>query len=98
MSKAKHRQAIKVHNTPSASAVLVSDATALAVVGLTPRQFRAFVRKHTIPRVRAGRRTLVRVDQLLEVFDRLSGATSRPSAAAWDEEAVIAAAARGGKK
>ena len=94
MSKAKHRQAIKVHNTPSASAVLVSDATALAVVGLTPRQFRAFVRKHTIPRVRAGRRTLVRV----EVFDRLSGATSRPSAAAWDEEAVIAAAARGGKK
>jgi hypothetical protein len=32
------------------------------------------------------------------VFDRLSGATTRPSAAAWGEEAVIAAAARGGKK
>jgi hypothetical protein len=91
VSKAKHR------NPPSPSAVLVSDATALAVVGLTPRQFRAFVREHAIPRVRAGRRTLVRVDQLLDVFDRLSGTTARPSAAVWDEEAVIAAAARGRK-
>jgi hypothetical protein len=77
--------------------ITVSDATALAVVGLTPRQFRAFVREQGIPRVRVGRRTLVRVDRLLEAIDRLSGATPRPCAAAWDEQATIEAAARGAK-
>ena len=77
--------------------ITVSDATALATVGLTPRQFRAFVQEHGIPRVRIGRRTIVRVDRLLEVVDRLSGATPRLSAAAWDEEATIKAAARGAK-
>jgi hypothetical protein len=79
------------------SAVIVTDATALSVVGLSPRQFRAFVRVHGIPHVRSGRRTLVRVDRLLEVVDRLSGAPARASDAAWDEGAVVAAAARGSK-
>jgi hypothetical protein len=74
------------------SAILVSDATALATVGLTPRQFRAFIKAHDIPRIRAGRRTLVRLDRLLEVIDRLSGAAPKPSAASWNEAGVIATA------
>ncbi len=77
-----------------ASAVVVSDATALAVVGLTARQFRTFVREHGVPYARVGRRTLARVDHILAALDRLSGAT----APAWSEAAVIEAAARAGRK
>jgi hypothetical protein len=82
----------------AAQPLLVSDATALAVVGMNSRQFRAFVREHNLPRVRAGRRTLVRVDALLAAFDRLSGSPVLAPAASWDESAVIAAAAGRGRK
>jgi hypothetical protein len=77
----------------------VSDASAFAVVGLTPRQFRAFVREHGLPAVKAGRRLLVRVDVLLAALDRLSGASAREQPPAeWDEAAIVAAAAgRGGR-
>jgi hypothetical protein len=87
---------VKAHPV-TAAPITVSDATALAVVGLSPRQFRRFVTEQSIPFVRVGRCTVVRVDRLLEVFDRLSGASPRPATTAWDEEAVIAAAVRGSK-
>lgn len=80
----------------TAAPILVSDATALAVVGLTPRQFRAFVAEHGLPLVRVGRRRLVRADALLEAFDRLSGASPRP-APVWDEATIVAEAARGAR-
>ena len=78
----------------AASPVVVSDATSLAVVGLTPRQFRAFVREHRIPHAKIGRRTLVRIDRLLETIDRLSGAEPRETAVTWDEAAIVEMAAR----
>jgi hypothetical protein len=74
--------------------VLVSDATSFAIVGLTPRQFRAFVREHGVPHAKIGRRTVVRLDRLLEVHDRLSGAEPRRPSAAWDEDTIVAMAAR----
>jgi hypothetical protein len=49
----------------SVGALLVSDRTALAVSGLNPRQFRAYVRKHGIPHAKVARRMLVRADVLL---------------------------------
>jgi hypothetical protein len=74
--------------------ILVSDATSFAVAGLTPRQFCAFVRKHRIPFAKDRRRTLVRVDRLLEAIDRLSGeGPSRPRAALTEDQ-VVAMAAR----
>jgi hypothetical protein len=84
-----------LHIGRAATPLAVSDATALAVVGLTPRQFRRFVAEAGIPHAKVGRRTLVRADALLEALDRLSGASPRPSA--WDEAAVVASAARGAK-
>jgi hypothetical protein len=55
-------------------ALLVSDRTALAVSGLNPRQFRAYVRKHGIPHAKIARRMLVRADVLLAALG-LNGAT-----------------------
>lgn len=75
--------------------ITISDATSLAVVGLTGRQFRAFVRKYKISFATVGRRMLVRVDLLLEVVNRLSGATSISKAVVWDEDATVQAAALG---
>lgn len=79
-------------SAPKAAPLTVSDASAPAVVGLTPRQFRRFVHEKGIPCVRVGRRTLVRADLLLEAIDRLSG--SAPRAVPLDEAAVIEAAVR----
>jgi hypothetical protein len=89
---------VKAPPPVTATPLLVGDATALAVVGLSPRQFRAFVREHAIPRVRVGRRTLVRADELLAVFDRLAGASPRAAAPAMNEAEVVAAAAAGGTR
>jgi hypothetical protein len=77
------------------AATLVSDATSMAVLGLTPRQYRAFLVERGVPHFKAGRRTLARLDRILEAADRLSGAAPR---AAWNEAEVIAEAARGGRR
>jgi len=75
--------------------VLVSDATALPAVGLSPRQFKAFVREHAVPHAKVGRRTVARLDRILEAIDRLSGvAEPRRSVSAWDEAAIVEMAAR----
>jgi hypothetical protein len=75
--------------------VLVSDATSLAALGLSARQFKRFVREHAVPHAKVGRRTVARLDRILEAIDRLSGvAESRRPASAWDEAAVVAMAAR----
>lgn len=71
---------------PAVVAVVVSDATSLAVVGLTPRQFRAFLREQSVPHAKVGRRTVARVDRVLEAIDRLSGTNVR---APWSEEETI---------
>ena len=81
--------------TAIVAAAVVSDATSLAAVGLTPRQFKAFVREHAVPHAKVGRRTVARLDRILEAIDRLSGvAEPRLPASAWDEAAVVAIAAR----
>ncbi len=74
-----------------AAPVTFSDANAPAVVGLSPRQLRAFVLRHSVPHCRAGRRMVVRVDRFLEAVDRLSGAEPR---AVWSEDAIVAMAAQ----
>ena len=74
------------------AALTFTDANAPSVVGLTPRQLRAFVRKHRVPHAKIGRRVVVRVDRFLEALDSLSGAKPRP---AWNEDNIIALAARG---
>jgi hypothetical protein len=71
---------------PIAAAVTFTDATAPAVVGLTPRQLRAFVREHNVPHARVGRRLVIRVDRYLEAIDRLSGVASRE---AWCEADLV---------
>jgi hypothetical protein len=69
---------------------VVSDATSLAVLGLTPRQFRAFLIAQSVPHAKIGRRTVARLDRVLEVIDRLSGARIT---APWNEDEIIARAA-----
>jgi hypothetical protein len=81
----------------AAAPLVISDASAPAVVGLTARQFRAFVREHGLPAVKAGRRTLVRAEVLLEAIDRLSGSAPRPAGDALDEDTIVELAARGAK-
>jgi hypothetical protein len=76
-------------------AVVVSDLTSLAVLGLTARQFKAFLRERQVPHFRQGRRTLARVDRVLEALDRLAGAQPLPE---WNEASVIELAARGGRR
>ncbi len=73
-----------------AAAVVVSDQTSLAVVGLDARQFRAFVREHGVPHVEQHRHVLARVSDVLEALDRLAGGKPRTS---WSEEDVVAVAA-----
>jgi hypothetical protein len=74
------------------AAAIVSDTTSLAVLGLTGRQFRAFLREQAVPHTKIGRRTVARVDRVLDAIDRLSGA--EPARAPWSEDDVIARAAR----
>lgn len=75
------------------SPVVVSDLTALPIVGLTGRQFRAWVRDASIPHAKVGRRTLARLDDVLAAIDRSSGRGAAPPR--WDEEEIIARAAGG---
>jgi hypothetical protein len=77
-------------------AVLVNDETAYAVLGWRARRFRSFVRKHKVPHFKDGRRTVVRLDRILEVVDRLSGAQPQP--AAWCEDTIVARAAHRGAR
>ncbi len=75
------------------SPVVVSDLTALAVVGLTARQYRAFLREHEVPHAKVGRRTLARLADVLDALDRNSGRGATP--ARWNEEETIARAVGG---
>ena len=83
---------MKASSAALATAIVVSDATAPAVLGLTGRQFRAFLREHDVAHAKIGRRTVARVDRVLEALDRLAGAIPL---AAWSEDNVVALAARG---
>jgi hypothetical protein len=85
---------VKPALAPMPAVVVVSDATALAVLGLTDRQFKAFLRQQAVLHFKQGRRTLARLDRILEAMDRMSGA----DVPAWDEATVIARAARGGRR
>ena len=88
---------MKASVVPAAS-VTISDATALPTTGLTPRQFRAALRRLGVPHVRLGRRTLCRADAWSEAIDRAAGAPTRAAAnPEWDEDTIIAAAAGGSK-
>lgn len=82
---------------PAVGPIVVSDATALSVVGLTPRQFRDFASAHreALGPVKAGRRMLVRVDRLLALLDWLGGAAPLRG---WDEDGIVALAARAGRR
>jgi len=48
------------------------------VLGMSPRNFRDFVRKHSIPHARVYRRTIARLDRVLEALDLLSGVQPLP--------------------
>lgn len=64
----------------TAAPLVVSDATAYDLVGLTARQYRDLLGRHPdVPRAVVGRRLLVRADDLLALVDRLA-ATSAESA------------------
>jgi len=71
--------------------VIVSDATSLAVVGLTARQFKSFLREHDVAHARHGRRTLALLAHVTEALARMTGA-DLPQ---WNEAEIIARAAGG---
>ena len=81
----------------ASAALLVSDASAFAIVGLSPRQFRTLVRKRGIPRTKVGRRTLVRADVLLMALG-LDGSPEAtvPAVPVWSPATVLRAL-RGGR-
>jgi hypothetical protein len=82
--------------TPAVPPVIVSDLTSLPAVGLTARQFLAFVRAHQVPHAKVGRRVLARLDDLLNALDRLSGrGAPKPAAVPVARAALIESAARG---
>jgi hypothetical protein len=80
------------------AAAVVSDATSLAVVGLSARQFRAFLVAQSVPHAKVGRRTVARLEDVLAVIDRLSGRAAPASRIPWSEAEVIELAARGGSR
>jgi hypothetical protein len=77
------------------AALVVSDLTAAAIVGMSGRQLRRFVAEHAVPHCVWRRHVYVRADRLLEALDRLSGAAPLRQ---WDEGAVVEMAARGARK
>jgi hypothetical protein len=83
---------------PAPPALLVSDRTALAVVGLTPRKFRTLVRERGIPSVKVGRRTLVRADDLLRALGLADPAAAAPVAPVWTLEDTVRALTTGTRK
>jgi hypothetical protein len=71
---------------PTDRAVLVSDLTAPAVLGLPhARAFLPFLTALDVPSAKVGRRRFARLDLILAALDRLSGATPVP----WSEAEMI---------
>ena len=75
------------------AAVVVSDATSFAVLGLTGRQFVAWLKKSHIHHARVGRKTLARLDDCLAALDKLTGRDQEPPP--WNEDEIVQRAARG---
>jgi hypothetical protein len=63
-------------------------------LGLSPRQFRHWLRTSGVPCARIGKRTIARADVVLAAIDAAAGTAPRP---AWSEDATIEAAARGSR-
>ena len=79
--------------------LLVSDASAFAIVGLQPRKFRAFVRERGIESVKVGRRTLVRADILLrELGLDVAPSDVKPPELQWSADRVVLRLMKGGAK
>ena len=78
-----------IRSTPALPAVVISDQTAFAVVGLDARQFRRFLRENNVAHTTVHRHPLARLDDFLAALDRLSGAEQRSD---WSEERMIARA------
>ena len=87
---------IDVTKSPVRAAPLaISDTTSLPILGLTPRQFRTFLRDHGVPFAKIGRRVVARADDVMATIDRLSGRGSvRIEPEPYNEAAIIARAAR----
>jgi len=66
----------------------ISDLTALAALGLTPRQFRRWLIDASVPHRKLGRRTIVLVDHVRAAL----GATAAPAPALSRVELVRLAA------
>jgi len=75
-------------------AVLVSDASAFAAVGLSPRQFRDLVRERGIRSARVGRRTVVRLDDLLAALGLGATTSLSPARSPLDDDQVVQLAVR----
>ena len=71
---------------PSApTPIVVTDRTAPELLGLTPRSYREWLRAAGIPHATICRRTVARVEHIVDAIDRLSGAEPRPT---WSEDAA----------
>jgi hypothetical protein len=82
---------------PVAAPFIVSDLTCWAVAGMRARSFRMLVVERQIPNAVYRRHVYVRLDHLLAALglsDGTDAPASSPSPVAWDENAVIAMAAR----
>jgi hypothetical protein len=88
--RARRDAEIRPAAEPAIAPALVSDASAPAVVGLTPLQFRRALREHGVAHCKIGRRTLARVEDVVALVDRLSGRVT----AAMTEDEVVALARR----
>jgi hypothetical protein len=76
--------------------IVVSDATALATVGLKPRAFRRVVKARGIPHSVVGRRLLVRLNDFLAGVGLASEQPEHRETAPepWDEAALLERVAR----
>jgi hypothetical protein len=79
--------------TAAVTPVTFSDRTCFATTGLTWRQARAFCAEHGVPVVKAGRRSLVRVDDFLRALGGDQAAPTKPARRPWDEAEAVRAAA-----
>lgn len=78
-----------------AAPVSISDATALATTGLTPRQWRAALRTLGVPHAKVGRRTVCSAAAWVEAIARASGVATDSAPAPWDEDEAVRRIARG---
>lgn len=88
---------MKAPTLPPSTALVVSDKSAPEQLGLSGRQFLAFVRALSVPHVKVGRRVLARADAILAAIDRGAGIAPAPAWSA-DECVERAATRRGGSK